>query len=83
MACKVTLPPAGILTLKPLKVADVPDNAVGPAMGFPLFKRLIPLIPAGFPVPLSDTVRLVKFTAVVPVLVNTTERTGTLETPGN
>ena len=83
VTCKVTLPEPGTLTLKPLKVADVPANPTGPATGLPLLRRLIPLIPVGVPVPASDTVRLVKFTAVVPVLVNTTEITGTLEAPGN
>ena len=81
--CKVTLPEAGMLTLKPLKVAEELANTTGPAIGLPLLRRLIPLIPLGAPVPLSDTVRLVKFTGVFPVLVNTTERTGTLEAPGN
>ena len=83
VTCKVTLPEAGILTLKPLKVADVPANTTGPAIVLPLLSKLIPLIPLGFPVPASNNVRLVKFTAVVPRLVNTTEITGTLEAPGN
>ena len=81
--CKVTLPEAGMLTLKPLKVADDPANTTVPAIGLPLLRRLIPVIPLGVPVPLSETVRLVKFTGVFPVLVNTTESTGTLEAPGN
>ena len=81
--CKVTLLEAGILTLQPLIVVEVPDHAVGPATGLPLLRRLMLLIPLGFPVPADDTVRLVIFTGVVPVLVNTTERTGTLEAPGN
>ena len=83
MTCKVTLPDAGTLTLKALKVADVPANPTGPATGLPLLRRLIPLIPLGFPVPASDTVRLVKFTGVVPRLVNTTEITETPDAPGN
>ena len=83
VTCRVTLPPAGILTLKPLKVAVEPVKPTGPATGLPLFSKLTPLIPPGFPDPLSDTVRLVKFTGVDPVLVNTTESTGTLEAPGN
>ena len=64
-------------------MADVPANPTGPATGLPLLRRLIPLIPLGFPVPASDTVKLVKLTAVLPGLVNTTESTGTLEAPGN
>jgi hypothetical protein len=60
-----------------------PANAVGPAMGLPLLRSLIPLIPLAVPVPLSETVKLVKFTAMAPRLVNTTESTGTLEAPGN
>ena len=83
VTCKVTLPEAGMLTLQPLIVVDVPDHATGPATGLPLLRRLTPLIPLGFPVPATDTVRLVIFTGVVPVLVKTTESTGTLEAPGN
>ena len=83
VTCNVTLPDPGTLTLKPLMVVDVPDHATGPATGLPLFRRLIPLIPLGFPVPATDTVRLVIFTGVVPVLVKTTESTDTLEVPGN
>ena len=83
VTCRVTLPEAGMLTLKPLKVAKVPANATGPAMGLPLLRRLTPLIPLGIPVPASETVRLVKFTVVFPVLVSATESTTTLEAPGN
>ena len=79
---KVTLPEAGMLTLKPLKVAVDPEKVAEPR-GLPLFNRSIPLIPVGLPVPESDTVRLVMFTVVFPVLVKTTSSTGTLEAPGN
>ena len=78
----MTLPEAGMLMAKPLKMAEGPEKLAEPT-GLPLSERTSPLIPEGFPVPLSVTVKLVKFTVVFPVLVKTTRMTGTLEAPGN
>jgi hypothetical protein len=80
--CRVTLLEAGMLTLKPLKVAVEPEK-VAELMELALFRRLMPLIPEGFPVPLSDTVKLVMFTGLFPLLVMTTSSTGILEAPAN
>jgi len=79
----VTLPPAGIFRLNPVKVADEPEKLVEDIWLAPLFK-VMELIPVeAVPVPVSPIVRLVKVTFEGLGLFNTTWITGTLEVPGS
>lgn len=83
LTCKVTLPPAGIVTLRLVKAAVAPEKVVVPKL-FPLLVSVIPVMAVdGVPVPESDIVTLLTVTGVVPVFVRTTWSTGTFAAPGN
>lgn len=61
-ACRVTLPPGGITTFSPLKLAVFTAKVAVPKSA-PLFESLIFVIPvAPFPVPVFVRVRLIKVT---------------------
>lgn len=83
LTCKVTLPPAGIVTFRLVKATVVPEKAVVPKL-VPLLVSVIPVMAVdGVPVPESDIVTLLTVTGVVPVFVRTTWSTGTFAAPGN
>lgn len=82
LPCSVTLPLAGITMFNPPKLAAEPIKPMFPAEE-PLFKRLIPLIPEGLPVPESVKVRLVTVTDEPEGLFTRTCTTGKLEAPGS
>ena len=63
LACRVTLPPGGITTLRPLKAAVLPMKGIVPK-GVPLLESVIFEMPVDpVPVPVFVMVRLVKVTA--------------------
>lgn len=83
LTCKVTLPPAGIVTLKLVKATVVPEKVVVPKLVPLLVSVILVMAVDGVPVPESDIVTLLTVTAVDPVFVRTTWSTVTFVAPGN